>query len=170
MTSHNVNSSRAGVLRDLSTIGSRAAAATMRPLARPAGAAAGLGINLQRRAIDRLLDSGKLEHLLDSERFRALVGQLLESDGTKLLVDAVFDSGLFEHLVDRLLASDALWYLVDEIAGSPTVTAAISQQGLGFADQLGAVARRGSHRADDWLERSARRLIHLRSPGPEATA
>lgn len=135
----------------------------MRPLSGPVGAAAEAGIGLQRRAIDRLLDSGELEHLLASPRLQAVVAQVIESDGAKMLVDAFFDSGLFERFVDRLLDSDALWHLVDVIAGSPSVTAAISQQGLGFADQVGTVLRRRSRKADDWLERRARRVIHQRS-------
>jgi hypothetical protein len=135
----------------------------MRPLAGPVGAAAEAGIDFQRRAIDRLLDSGELEHLLASPRLQAVVEQVLESDGAKRLVDAFFDSGLFERLVDRLLESDGLWRLVDVIAGSPAVTAAISQQGLGFADQLGTVLRGRSRKADDWLERRARRAIPGRS-------
>lgn len=164
MAVRRVNSSRPGVLQGLSSIGTRAAAATMRPLAGPVGAAAEAGIGLQRRAIDRLLDSGELEHLLGSSRLQAAIAQVIESDGAKMLVDAFFDSGLFERFVDRLLDSDALWHLVDVIAGSPAVTAAISQQGLGFADQLGTVLRGRSRKADDWLEHRARRAIHPRSP------
>ena len=166
------NSSQSGVLHGLSSMGTRAAAATMRPLAGPVNAAAEAGIGLQRRAIDRLLDSGELEHLLASPRLQAVVKQVIESDGAKMLVDAFFDSGLFDRLVDRLLDSDALWRLVDEIAGSPAVTAAISQQGLGFADQVGTEVRGRSRKADDWLERAAHRLIHRRSAeraaGPQA--
>jgi hypothetical protein len=135
----------------------------MRPLAGPVGAAAEAGIGLQRRAIDRLLDSGELENVLASPRLQAVVEQVLDSDGAKVLVDTFFDSGLFERFVDRLLDSDALWHLVDVIAGSPAVTAAISQQGLGFADQVGTEVRSRSRKADDWLERRARRLIHRRS-------
>jgi hypothetical protein len=166
------NSSRSGMLHGISSIGTRAASATMRPLARPVNAAAEAGMDLQRRAVDRLLDSGELEQLLASPRLQSVVKQVIESDGAKMLVDAFFDSGLFERFVDRLLASDALWHLVDEIAGSPAVRAAISQQGLGFADQIGTVARGRSRKADDWLERAAHQLIRRRSeeraagPGP----
>jgi hypothetical protein len=135
----------------------------MRPLASAAGAAAETGVNLERQAIDRLLDSRALEHVLDSPRLVAIVEQVLAGDGAQRLVDAFFDSGLFDRLAERLLESDALWHLVDEIAGSPAVTAAISQQGLGFADQVGAEVRGRSRRADEWLERSARRLISRRS-------
>jgi hypothetical protein len=158
-----VNGSPSGVLHGLSAIGTRAAFATVKPLAGPVNAAAEAGIGLQRRAIDRLLDSGEVEHFLASPRLQALVKQVIESDGAKMLVDAFFDSGLFDRLADRLLDSDALWHLVDEIAQSPAVLAAVSQQGLGFADQVGTEVRGRSRKADDWLERAAHQLIRRRS-------
>lgn len=159
--------SPSGVFHGLSTLGTRAAAATIKPLTRPVGAAADAAISLQRGAFDRLLDSGEVEAALASPRLQALIQQVLESDGAKMVVDAFFDSGLFDRLADRLARSDALWRLIDEIAGSPAVTAAISQQGLGFADQVGTEVRGRSRKADDWLERRARRLTH-REPADDA--
>jgi hypothetical protein len=134
------------------------------------GAAAGVGISLERRAVDRLLDNGDVERVLASSRLQAVVEQVLESDGARQLIDAFFDSGLFDRLMERLLDSDALWHLVDEIAGSPAVTAAISQQGLGFADQVAEEVRGRSRSADDWLERAARRLIHRHPKAPPDAA
>ena len=104
-----------------------------------------------------------VDRLLASPRLQSAVEQVLESEGAKRLIDSFFDSGLFERFIDRLLVSDALWRLVDEVAQSPSVTAAVSQQGLGFADQVGAEVRGRSRRADDWLERFAQGLIHRRS-------
>ena len=146
----------------LSSFGGRAAAAAMRPITDAVGAAAEAGISLSRGPVDRLLDSGELDNLLDSPRLHAAVEQVLESEGAKKLVDTFFDSGLFDRFVDRLLASDGLWRLVDDIAGSPAVTAAISQQGLGFADQRGDQVRARSRQADDWIERRAQKLVHRR--------
>jgi hypothetical protein len=60
------------------------------------------------------------------------------------------------------LASPALWRLVDEIAASPAVTAAITQQSLGFADQVEEQVRMRSRGADDWLEQKVRRLTRRR--------
>ena len=156
------NNSHRGVLHGLTSIGGRAASVTMKPVTGAAGAAAEAGMGLHRRAIDRLLDSGELEQLLASPRLQALVEQVLESDGAKTLVDSFFASGLFDRLVDGLLASDGLWHLVDVVAASPAVTAAVSEQGLGFADQVGAQVRRRSRKADDSLERVARRVVHPR--------
>jgi hypothetical protein len=154
--------SNRGVIHGLTSIGERAAAVTMRPVAGAVGAAAEAGMGVQRRAVDRLLDSGELEQLLASPRLQALVEQVLDSEGAKKLVDTFFASGLFDRLVEGLLASDGLWHLVDVIAASPAVRAAISQQGLGFADQVGAEVRRRSRRADDSLERIAQRVAHRR--------
>ena len=164
MADHRFNGSRPSVLRGLATIGGRAAAVTVRPFSGVVGAAAEAGMDLERRAMDRLIESGELERMLESARIQAVATQLLDSEGARRLVDAFFDSGLFDQFVDRLLASDGLWKLIDEIAASPAVTAAISQQGLGFADQVGGELRARSRTADAWLERAARRLIP-RGPG-----
>ncbi len=169
MADHGFNDSRPSVLRGLASIGGRAAAVTFRPLSGVVGAAAEAGIDLERRVMDRLIESGELERLLDSARVQMVASQLLDSDGARRLVDAFFDSGLFDQFVERLLASEGLWKLVDEIAASPAVTAAISQQGLGFADQVGEGLRGRSRHADAWLERAARRLVH-RGPGDASPA
>jgi hypothetical protein len=158
------------LLNGVASVGGRAAAATLRPFSGAVGAAAEVGMTLERRAVDRLLENGDLERLLAGSRMRAVVEQVLESDGVKALIDTFFDSGVFDHFVQRLLASDALWHLVDDVAASPAVTAAISQQGLGFADQLGEEMRARSRRADDRLERVARRLVNRRTKAAAAAA
>jgi hypothetical protein len=166
MTSSDNHSSNAGprVLRPLAQIGGRAAATTLRPFAGAMEAAAEAGFSLQRRAVDRMLESDELERVLtvaiNSAHVQAALQSALVSDAAKRLVDSLFDSGLIDRFLARLLASDALWHMIDEIASSPAVTAAISQQGLGFADQVGDQVRDRSRKADDWVERAARRLIH----------
>ena len=188
MSENHRNSSRARVL--LIGIPGRAAATTIRPLTGIMGRAAAVGVVVERRAVDRLFESSELERTLnaaiDSLRIQASIERALQSDSTKRLVDRLFDSGLLDQviarmfesglldrvidrmfesgaidrLLDRLLADDALWHMIDEIAASPSVTAAISQQGLGFADQVTDEVRARSRKADDWLERAARRLAH----------
>lgn len=167
MATEHSNSSPRGVLHGLTSIPGRAAAVTMKPVTGAVGAAAEAGMGVQRRAIDRLLDSGELEQLLDSPRLQALVEQVLDSEGAQKLIDTFFQSGLFDRLIERLLASDGLWRAIDVIAASPAVRAAISQQGLGFADQVGAEVRRRSREADDSIERIAQRLIHPRQQQPD---
>jgi hypothetical protein len=71
--------------------------------------------------------------------------------------------------VDRLLESEDLWLLVEEIARSPAVTEAITQQSMGFADQVADGVRGRSRRADDWLERAARRALR-RAPANDEPA
>ena len=139
MANDHTRNSRSRPLKPLTDIGGRAAAAALRPLTGAVGAAAEAGISLEQRAVDRLLESGELERLLASARLQAIVAQVLRSEGATQLIDTFFDSGLFDRLVDRLLSSDGLWRLIDEVAASPAVRAAVSQQGLGFADQVGEV-------------------------------
>jgi hypothetical protein len=128
-----------------------------------AEAAAGAGLSLERRAVNRVLESDELERVvvvaINSAHIQAALKQALESEGATQIIDSLFDSGLLDHFFERLLASESLWNLIDEVAGSPAVTAAISQQGLGFADQVGDQVRDRSRKADDWMERAARRLI-----------
>ncbi len=124
-------------------------------------------MSLERRAFDRFIDSGELERLLAGDRLQLAIERVFESAGAQRAIDSFFDSGLFDRFVDRLLASDALWRLVDEIAQSPAVRAAISQQGLGFADQVGGELRGRSRKADAWIERTALRIT--RRHADEAT-
>jgi hypothetical protein len=156
-------SARPNPLRPLVGLGTRAATATLKPIVGVVEAAAGAGLSLERRAVDRVLESDELERVvvvaINSEHIQAALKQALESPGAVQLIDSLFDSGLLDRFFERLLASESLWHLIDEIAGSPAVTAAISQQGLGFADQVGDQVRDRSRKADDWIERAARRLI-----------
>ncbi|HTX09982.1 MAG TPA: hypothetical protein VME22_15285 [Solirubrobacteraceae bacterium] len=149
--------------RPLIGFGTRAATATLKPIAGAVEAAAEAGLGLERRAVNRVLESEELERVvvvaINSVHIQAALKQALESDGAQQLVDTLFDSGLIDHVFERLLASESLWHMIDEIAASPAVTAAISQQGLGFADEVGDQVRSRSRKADDWMERTARRLI-----------
>jgi hypothetical protein len=154
---------RLGPLRPIVGFGTRAASATLRPIVGIVEAAADAGAGLERRAVSRVLESNELERVevvaINSTHIQAALRQALGSDGAMQLVDTVFDSGLMDRVFERLLESEALWHLIDEIASSPAVTAAISQQGLGFADEVGDQVRSRSRKADDWMERSARRRV-----------
>ena len=167
MSDEQKRSSRLGVLRPIAGLGARAATTTLRPIVGVVEAAAGAGLSLERRAVNRVLESDELERVvivaINSVHIQAALKQALESEGAAQLVDSLFDSGFLDRFLERLLASESLWHLVDEIASSPAVTAAISQQGLGFADEIGDQVRTRSRKADDWMERAARRLTG-RSP------
>jgi hypothetical protein len=151
-----------GLVKPLVAIGGRVAGTALRPMTGAARAAAGAGMRMERHAVDRLLDSGEPERVLTSvvndTRVQAMLQQALQSAGVQRLIDDFFDSGLFDHFIDRLAASDGLWRLVDEIAQSPSVMAALSQQGLGFADQVGRAARERSRQADVRIEGTVGRL------------
>ncbi|MGZ4175455.1 MAG: hypothetical protein ACXVR1_02320 [Solirubrobacteraceae bacterium] len=158
---------RPGPLRAVAHLGGRAAASALRPVNGAVGAALEIGMNIQRKAVDRVLDSPELERVMleavESPRVQTALQVAISSEAANRLVDSFFDSGMFDRLVDRLLESDGLWHLVDEIAQSPAVTAAVSQQGLTFADQVGDQVRDRSRRADDWVERAAWRVIRRRN-------
>ena len=193
MTDRQTSNSRPGPLGSAVRLGGRAASATLRPAGsaaafamRPAvgvaafamrpvtglaQAAVDAGRGIERRTMQRVLDSPEIERLpsaaLDSEWTQAAIKSALASDGAKQLVASLFESGLFDEILDRVAESDGLWRLVDELISSPEVMAAITQQGFGFADQVGDVARARSRTADDWLERRARRLSSWRSKSRE---
>ncbi|MGN6872348.1 MAG: hypothetical protein ACTHMY_28495 [Solirubrobacteraceae bacterium] len=172
----------------LTGIGGRAAGTVLRPLTGVVGAAAGAGISLERRAVDRVLASDELERVINatvnSPHVQSALVQATHSEAVDRLVDSLFENGVVDRVMDRLLdsgaldrflvrmlSSEGLWNLIDEISASPAVTAAISQQGLSFADQVGGEMRERSRRADDWVERAARRLVHRQTkvgpPQPE---
>jgi hypothetical protein len=146
------------------------AVALTRLALRPATAAGGYALDrvLASSLVDALgkaiADHGVVERLAtpiaESGAVERLVGEALESRVTEQLAARAIDSELMDQIVERLLASDDLWMLVDEIAASPAVTAAISRQGMGLADQFAGVVRERSTRADDRIENSLRRLLH----------
>jgi hypothetical protein len=151
---------------------------SVRPFATVASAGVHASVALQQRVLERILESPELDRTLtaaiNSELAREAISRVLESDAAQQLVASLFEAGLFDELVDRVLASEALWRLIDEVAASPAVTAAITHQGLGFADQVGDQVRTRSRNADDWLDRAARRLTRRRdadsAPGTGAAA
>jgi hypothetical protein len=111
-----------------------------------------------RAAIDRTLDR------LDEEAVPQLIADRVLA--SRVVEDAV--SRMVEDVVHRLRASEALWSLIDDIASSPAVADAITQQGAGFADQVGEEIRERSRHADERMERAAWRLLRRRAPGGAA--
>lgn len=162
----------------LPSIAGRTAHAMARPLQNVATTAAGAGIELERRARDRIAGDGRLARLpasvLDNRQVQDMVRSALESEGAKRLVAEFFESELFDEILGRLLESPGLWRLIDEVADSPQVTAAITQHSLGFAEQVSEEVRSRSRSADDWLDSAVRRLSRRRGGdlvgGAEPTA
>ena len=126
-------------------------------------------LGLRRHAENALL--GAVDHVLHLAIQRGLVQRVVEELLDDGVVDQVADRLLsgpeLEQMVERVLASSELWLLVDEIARSPAVTEAISSQGAGFADQVVGQVGEGTRRADAWLERATRRMLHRTPTAPE---
>jgi hypothetical protein len=110
---------------------------------------------------------------LEGPGMEQLVERALESPGAERLVTRIVDSTLAEETIVRIVDEtvarlperEALWALVDEVASSPSVAEAISQQGLGFADQVADEVRERTRHADARLERMAKRLRWRRPRG-----
>jgi hypothetical protein len=125
---------------------------------------------------DRLLADGiadqLAERLVAGPELERIVTMALAQPGVERIVSQVVASPVIQeaiaHVADdaiaRLRDSPAMWALIDEIAQSPSVAEAITQQGYGFADQVGDDIRERSRHADARLERLAWRLLRRRSP------
>lgn len=126
------------------------------------------------RVADRLLSEGLVEQttvrLLEGPELERVVEAALDSPTVERLIGSAIQSRLLDEAVARLLESDDLWLLVDEIARSPAVTAAITQQSVGFADQVAGGVRARSRSADAWLEGRARRILRRRPAAPTDVA
>jgi hypothetical protein len=122
------------------------------------------------RVAERLLSEGLVEQatarVLDGPELERVVEAALESPAVERLVESAIESRLFDQAVVHLLESDDLWLLVEEIARSPAVTAAITRQSAGFAEQVAGGVRVRSWRADAWVEQRARRLLRRRPAPP----
>jgi hypothetical protein len=127
------------------------------------GAAAGVALGaLDGVLASRVFDEGIERisaHVLQSPELERVVAEAIESPATERLVTQVIESRLLEDIVSRLLEREEFWLAIEEIARSPAVTEAITQQSLGFADQVAEGVRTGSSGADAWLERAARRVV-----------
>jgi hypothetical protein len=120
-----------------------------------------------------------LERLVDqlAPELERIVEQALEKPGVERLLTEIVESRAVREAVARvaddavlrLRTSEAMWTLVDDIAASPVVTEAITQQGHGFADQVSDQIRERSRSADARLERAAWRLFRRGPSGPSAS-
>jgi hypothetical protein len=144
-------------------------AAVTRPVVRGASGAtvAALEAVLESRLAGELVERVAASQLAGRALRAALEGPLVEALARDLVRYRVADRLLSEDLVEqtttRVLESRELWLLVEEIVQSPAVTAAITRQSVGFADQVAGGVRTRSRSADAWLERRARRILRRRA-------
>jgi hypothetical protein len=87
------------------------------------------------------------------------VDRLLTDGIVERALDRVLDGPELERVVTAVLQTEELWVVVEEVAQSPAVTEAMTQQSIGFADQVAGRVRARSRNADAWLERKARRAL-----------
>src|SRR4051794_3322118 len=119
---------------------------------------------LAERTVVRALERVDWERVLESPAAERVATQFVRS---RVVQEAI--AQVVEDAVDRLRDSPAMWTLLDEIMHSPAVAEAITQQGMGFADQVGDEVRDRSRSVDDKLERAAWRLLRRRArPAAEA--
>ena len=98
------------------------------------------------------------QHMLESGAIEQIAERLFEGPELRRMIKSAFTSELPEELVTELLESEAVWVMVAEIAASPSVTEALTQQTTGFAGQVSAKARVRSRHADARVQRLAQRL------------
>jgi hypothetical protein len=118
---------------------------------------------LARRAVDRAF-RGPLVDVIAEDIVRYAVvervmDRLLAEGIVERALERVLDGPELERVVTAVLESEELWVVVEEVAQSPAVTEAVTQQSLGFADQVAGRVRARSRNADAWLERTARRAL-----------
>jgi hypothetical protein len=118
------------------------------------------------QVLERILAGPEVDELVtaavESPRMAELADRVLESEGMERLVAQVLESRLVDASVARVLASEELWLVVERVAASPAVTQAISQQSVGFVDQVAEEVGERSRQVDDRLERGVRRFMRRR--------
>src|SRR5919197_2765334 len=148
-----------------------------------AGGVGRVTVVVSQQAVGSALANGDVDRLasriVDGPELERIVARALESPGVERIVARIIESPVVQEaiarvvddVVERLRDSEALWALVDDVAASPVVTQAITQQGVGFADQVNDQIRERSRDVDAKLERAAWRLLRRRTqPGGAAPA
>jgi hypothetical protein len=114
--------------------------------------------------VRELLTPETVDRALESPELQQLVDRVLESPMAESALSRVMDDAL-----GRLPESPALWALIEQVVSSPAVTTAITQQGMGVADEVAQDLRSRSRGGDALLERAAHRMLRRR-PRPEGPA
>jgi hypothetical protein len=125
-----------------------------------------LSTRLIERTVDRLLAEGVIERVvllvIEHPATDRLVTTVVESQGVERLVTRVVQADAVDRFLNGVLASEQLQRIVSHIAESDEVTAALTRQSMGLADEAAGELRSRTMTADDRLERIARSLIRRR--------
>lgn len=103
-----------------------------------------------------------LVRVLQGPLVEEAVNGALESETVKRALVEALDSEMVDEVWRRLLASEEAQRLVERIAEAPELRAAISAQSVGFIEDVGHTIGNVSRRADDGVERVARRALFRR--------
>jgi uncharacterized RDD family membrane protein YckC len=87
------------------------------------------------------------------------VAQPITSAEFERLVTTAVESRLSAQLTQRLVESPELERIIEEVASSPAVRTAMARQTMSLGEEIAAGLRQRMARADDSLERVARRLL-----------
>lgn len=87
------------------------------------------------------------------------LASVLDEERTRRLVEQVLDSRLAAHVTDHLVQSPDLERAVEQIASSAAVRSALANQTTSLAEDLASGVRRRAERLDDAAERRARRWL-----------
>jgi uncharacterized RDD family membrane protein YckC len=120
------------------------------------------------RAIESKAAERALSRVLQGPVVEEAVESALRSPQVERALNEAIDSEMVDRVWERLLASDEVQKLVERIAEAPEVRSAITAQGAGLIDDIGEEAADATHRADDALERIARRVLR-RPPRAQRT-
>ena len=83
----------------------------------------------------------------------------LEQERTRRIIEQALDSRLASEVADHLLRSPELDRVIEQIAASPAVRAALTQQTTSLVAEVAAGLRRRAERLDDSTERTVRRWL-----------
>lgn len=120
------------------------------------------------RAVESEATERAVSRIVNGPMVEQAVEQALRSPAVEQAVMDVVDSDLTERVWARILDSDETQKLIERIAGAPEIRSAITAQGIGLVDQIGAEVAAVSRSVDTVVERAAWRIT-FRRPRTEPT-
>jgi len=123
-------------------------------------------------AIVRALESAAVERaiarVIEDGRLATAVEDSIDEQRLEETIKRAIDSEVADRVWEDILAGEKAQMLVERIAEAPEVRSAIASQGVGLIADLGRQLRRAAAAVDDFLDRTARRVLR-RPPRAEPT-